>query len=431
MSAWEKIYQEKLCTAEQAAAVIQSGDWFFCGSREAVTILKAIWARTDLHDLHYYCGQISNIEAIFNSPAGKDAYLLTGFLGRSTLPYFYDGRLHYSSGHFSGASKRVEEYLKARVALACVSKPDKDGYVSFGNSADYIAATIHNAPVKIAEINEQLPFVYGTNMIHISEFDMIVEGEGYPMNEVPVDADATNEKYKAIGGYLSELIEDGATIEIGIGRLNSAAMLYLDGVKDLGIHTEIFGDAMMDLIEKGIVTNAKKSINKGINICCQVVGTKKLYDFVSYNHSINMMPSTYALNPGIIAQNNKMTAINNAINVDLLGQVNSESLRGRQYSGMGGIDDFSRGASLCPNGKSIIVLESATKGAKYSKIVPTFDPATPISVPRADVEYIVTEYGVAKMAGATVRERAQELIKVAHPNFRQQLTEQAKQLGIL
>ena len=162
-----------------------------------------------------------------------------------------------------------------------------------------------------------------------------------------------------------------------------------------------------------------------------VIGSKALYEYADHNPNLQVCDPNYALNPAIIAQNHKMTAINNAINVDLLGQVNSESLRGRQYSGMGGIDDFSRGASLCPNGKSIIVLESATKGAKYSKIVPTFDPATPISVPRADVEYIVTEYGVAKVAGCTVRERARELIKVAHPNFREQLTEQAKQLGIL
>lgn len=430
MSAWEKIYQEKLCTPEEAAQMIHDGDWFFCGSREAVTILKAVWARTDLKDAHYYCGQVGNADGIFNSPAGKDAYVLTGFLGRSTLPYFYDGKIHYSPGHFSCASKRVEEYLHARVALACVSRPDKDGYVSFGASADYMAYTIHNAQVKIAEINDQLPFVYGSNLMHISEFDAIVEGEGHAPSETIIDADETNETYKKIGGYLSELIEDGATIEIGIGRLNSAAMLHLDGVKDLGIHTEVFGDAMMDLIERGIVTNDLKSINKGINICCQVVGSKKLYNFVSHNHSINMMPSTYALNPGIIAQNNKMTAINNAINVDLFGQVNAESLKNRQYTGMGGIGDFSKGATLCPNGKSIIVIESTTKDDTHSKIVPFFTPGTPVSVPRTDIEYVVTEYGIAKLAGASIEGKAHALIQIAHPKFRDQLIEEAKKMNI-
>lgn len=430
MNNWEKIYQEKLRTPEEAAQLIQDGDWFFCGSREAITTLKAVWSRTDLHDIHYYCGQVADADGIFTSPAGRDAYILTGFLSRSTLPYFYEGKIHYSPGHFSCASKRVEEYLHARVALACVSRPDKNGYVSFGASADYMAYTIHNASVKIGEINDQLPFVYGSNLMHISEFDVIVEGEGRAPGETVIDADASNEKYRKIGGYLSELIEDGATIEIGIGRLNSAAMLYLDGVHDLGIHTEVFGDAMMDLIEKGVVTNRKKSINKGINICCQVVGSKKLYDFVSYNHSINMMPSTYALNPGIIAQNNKMTAINNAINVDLFGQVNAESLKNRQYTGMGGIGDFSKGATLCPNGKSIIVVESTTKDDTYSKIVPFFTPGTPVSVPRTDIEYVITEYGIAKLAGASINEKARALINIAHPKFRDELIESARQMNI-
>ena len=430
MQAWETIYQEKLRTPEQVARMIPDNAWFFCGSREATSTLKAIWSRTDLRNPHYYCGQINDAGFIFDSPAGKEAYVMTGFLGSKTLPYFYEGKIHYSPGHFSGASKRVEEYLRAGIALACVSRPDKDGYVSFGNSADYMAYTIHNAKLKVAEINDQLPFVYGTNLIHISEFDYIVEGESVPLNETIIDADPENEKYRAIGGYLSELLEDGATIEIGIGRLNSAAMLHLDGVKDLGIHTEIFGDAMMDLVERGIVTNERKSINRGISVCCQIVGSKKLYEWTAHNHSINMMPTTYSLNPGIIARNYKMTAINNAINVDLFGQVNAESLKNRQYTGMGGIGDFSRGASLCPNGKSIIVVESTTKNDQISKIVPFFTPGTPVSVPRTDVEYVVTEYGIAKLCGASIQEKAHALIQIAHPKFRDELTEEARKMNI-
>lgn len=430
MRAWEKLYQEKLRTPEEAAQVVKSGDWFFCGSREATSVLKAIWARTDLHNAHYYCGQINDAEGIFNSPAGQDAYLLTGFLGSKTLPYFREGRIHYSCGHFSCASKRVEEYLHADIALACVSKPNKDGYVSFGNSADYMAYTIHNARVKVAEINTNLPFVFGSNVMHISEFDMIVEGESVPLNETIIDADDTNEKYKAIGGYLSELLEDGSTIEIGIGRLNSAAMLHLDGVKDLGIHTEVFGDAMMDLIEKGIVTNDRKSIHKGVSICTQIVGSRDLVKWCTENHALNMMASNYVCNPGVISQNNKMAAINNAINVDLFGQVNAESIKNRQYTGMGGIGDFSKGATLCPNGKSIIVVESTTKNDTISKIVPWFEPGTPVSVPRTDVEYVVTEFGIAKLAGADLNQRARALINIAHPNFRDQLIDAAKKLDI-
>jgi len=430
MKDWELIYKEKLRTPQEAAQLINSGDWFYCGSREARQTLRAIWAREDLHDLHYYCGQIEAPDVIFNSPAGKDAYLLTGFLGSKTMPYFLDGSIHYSCGHFSSACKRVEYYLDTRAALACVSAPNEDGYVSFGNSADYIAHAIHNAEVKIAEINTNLPFVKGS-LVHISEFDAIVEGDNYPLSEVLVDADPTNEKYKAIGGYLSELIEDGATIEIGIGRLNSAAMLYLDGVKDIGIHTEVFGDAMLDLIERGIVTNNQKSLHKGVSLCTQLVGSKRLRDWATNNDQINILPSTYICNPGIISQNNKMTAINNAINVDLLGQVNAESLKGRQFTGMGGIGDFSRGATLCPNGKSIFVMESTTKNDEISKIVPFFVPGTPVSVPRTDVEYVVTEYGIAKLCGQDIGTRTKNLINIAHPKFRDELLDSAKKMNLL
>lgn len=431
MKHWEEIYQEKLRTPEQAAQLIKDGEWFYCGSRETMTTLKAIWSRTDLKDAHYYCGQIMDADDMFHSPAGENAYVLTGFLSDSTKPYFYDGKVHYSPGHFSGSSKRVEEYLKAKVALACVTAPDENGYVSFGSSADYMASSIHHADLKIAEINSALPFIYGTNVMHISEFDYIVEGKPLPLKDTVIDADPNNEKYKAIGAALSELIEDEATIEIGIGRLSSSAMLYLDGVKNLGIHTEIFGNAMMDLIEKGIVTNRAKSMNQGISICCQVVGDSRLYKYASHNPAINMMPCTYALNPGIIARNKKMTAVNNAISVDLLGQINAESLKGRQYTGMGGIGDFCKGATLCPDGKSIIVLESTTKGDKVSKICPFFEPGTPVSVPRTDIEYVVTEYGIAKLAGASLDQKARELIKIAHPKFRDELTEQAKMMHLI
>ena len=430
MRAWEKEYQEKLHTPEEAAMLIQDGEWFFSGTREPFAILDAIWSRTDLKDAHYYCGQVSDPDAIFNSPAGKTAFVLTGFLSKKTLPYFYDGRLHYSPGHFSAASKRVEEYLKASTAIACVSRPDKDGFVSFGNSADYMAYTIHNAKVKIAEINDALPFVPGDNVMHISEFDCIVEGRSIAPNNLPIDEDPTNEKYKAVGGYLSELIEDEATIQVGIGRLNSSAMLYLEEKHDLGIHTEIFCDIMMRLIENGSVTNRKKGIYNGISVCAQVVGSRELTAWAENNRSINMMPATIALNPGIIAKNNKMTAINNAINIDLFGQVNAESLKGRQFTGMGGIGDFSRGAMLCPNGKSIFVIESTTKDDTISKIIPFMPAGTPVSVPRTDVEYVVTEYGIAKLAGADIQQKAHALINIAHPKFRDELIESAKKMNI-
>ena len=205
----------------------------------------------------------------------------------------------------------------------------------------------------IAEINPELPFVLGANVKHISEFDYIVEGDGYPLNIRAIDdSEDSREIYQAIGGYLSELVEDEATIEVGLGRLNSSAMMYMEPKKDLGVHTEIYGDLLMELTKRGIVTNRKKTLYPGVSVCAQLVGSRELFDFADGNQGLNMNSCQQVLNPGIIAQNRRMTAINNAVQVDLLGQANSEYLKGKQYSGMGGIADFSSGAALCPDGKS-------------------------------------------------------------------------------
>ena len=208
-------------------------------------------------------------------------------------------------------------------------------------------------------------------------------------------------------------------------------MMYMEPKRDLGIHTEIYGDLMMELTRRGIVTNAKKTMDRGVSVCAQIVGSRELFDFVSENVGIHMDGCHRVLNPGVIASNRKMTAINNAVSVDLLGQANAEYLKGRQYSGMGGIADFASGAALCPEGKSILVLESITKNGKYSKIVPSFEPGTPVSLTRTMVEYVVTEYGAARLAGRSARERAQELIRVSHPKFREELLFRAKEMGLL
>lgn len=208
----------------------------------------------------------------------------------------------------------------------------------------------------------------------ISEFDYIVEGNGYPLNLREIDDSEENRPiYRAMGGYLSELVEDEATLEVGLGRLNSSAMMYMEHKKDLGIHTKIYGDLFMELTKKGIVTNERKTQNRGVSVCTLIVGSDKLFAYVDNNRDIHMNSCQYVLNPGLIARNKKMTAINNAVQIDLLGQANAEYLKGKQYSGMGGIADFSTGVALCPEGKSIIIVDSVTKNGMYSKIVPFFD----------------------------------------------------------
>lgn len=427
---WEEEYQKRLISASEAADMVKNGDGFCSGAREPKSILREIGKRTDLSNVSYYAPEANFPELLKQMGEGLTVY--TSFMDGINTEYVLDGRMKFVPSNFSGFMKTAVEGINCRIAMPTVSKPDKDGYVSFGNSADMMTDVCRRSSLVIAEINEHIPFVLGDSVMHISEFDYIVEGEGYPMNTRQID-DSEEQRpiYQAIGGYLSELVESGSTLEVGIGRLNSSSMVYLEGAEDLGVHTEIYGDLFMELTKRGVVTNRKKALNPGVSICTQIVGSKELMEYTSNNLEIRLDCCNHVLTPGIIAQNNKMTAINNAVQVDLLGQANAEYLKGRQHSGMGGIGDFATGAALCPGGKSIIVIESMTKNGKYSKIIPYFEPGTPVSLTRTMVEYVVTEYGIAVLSGKSVKERAQELINVAHPKFREELTENAEKLGIL
>ena len=323
--------------------------------------------------------------------------------------------------------------LNCKVAIIEVTKPDAHGYMSMGTCTDFIRRACKDADLVIAETNTEFPFIQGNNLIHISEIDYVVdEGENYALKNAPIDVDEEClDTYKVIGGYLSGLIPNEATIEVGLGRLNAASLLFLEGKHDLGVHTEVYGDILMRLTEQGIITNACKSMNRGKSTFTQVVGTPELFAWADHNQGLEINCCQDVLNPGTIYSQHRMTAINNAVEVDLLGQANSEFLRGKQYSGMGGICNFASGASANLEGKSIVVLESMTKNGKFSKITPAFKPGTPISLPRTLIEYVVTEQGVAKLVGKSPSERTKALISVAHPKFRDELTFKAKEMGLI
>lgn len=428
--AWERLYLEKKITAAQAAGMVKSGDSICAVTREPKTILRELGKRKDIHGIIYYCSQSNFLGEL--SGLGGRAQIFLSFMDDTNRSFAESGAAQFIPCNFSGYGKLSVKELKCRIAMPCVTKPDKDGYVSMGNAADGMPDILKQAELVIGEINPELPFVYGENVRHISEFDYIVEGDGYPLNLREIDdTEEKREIYRAIGAELSELVEDEATLEVGLGRLNSSAMMYMDPKRDLGVHTEIYGDLFMELTKRGMVTNRKKTVRPGVSVCAQIVGSRELFDFVEKNQGIEMDGCHFVLNPGEIAKNRKMTAINNAVQVDLLGQANAEYLKGKQYSGMGGIADFSAGASLCPDGKSIVVLESVTGNGKYSKIVPAFEPGTPVSLTRTMVEYVVTEYGTARLAGRTVKERARELIRIAHPKFREELAWKAEKMGLI
>ena len=322
---WEREYKKKRISAEKAASLIQNGDSLTSGGREPATILEELGIRTDLKDVIYYCFEANFLHLLKNLGKGLTAY--TSFLDNLNRSYAEQGLLNYLPSGFSGFKKNALKGLKCNVALPTVSPPDKDGYVSLGNSADMIADVCREADTVIAEINQYIPFVHGDNVMHISELDYIVEGRGYPMNIRQIDtSDDRREVYQKIGGYLSDLIDDGATLEVGIGRLNASSLMYLENTRDLGVHTEIYGDIFMELTKKGYITNQKKTLNPGISVCTQLVGSEELLKYASNNLAIRMNRCNNVLNPGVIAGNNKMTAINNAIQMDLLGQGNAEYL---------------------------------------------------------------------------------------------------------
>lgn len=432
MSIWKEMFEQKLITAQQAADKIKNGDRIMTGNRDCRAVLHKLLARTDLENVGYYAPIINympDVEAV-----GKWFHPCTGFLNDSTYSFHSEGRVEFIPGEYWQYHKTALNSLQCNVAFLEVSRPDENGYMSMGTGTDFIRKACSEAELVVVETNKTYPFVYGTNLIHVSEVDFIVDGdeaENYLMEGAPVNMDEESiPTYKAIGGYLSDLIDNEATIEVGLGRLNAASLMYLENRHDLGVHTEVYGDILMMMTERGIITNQKKSENKGKAVFTQVVGTRKLFDWLEHNHCAQLCNCQEVLNPGNIARQHRMTAINNSVEVDLLGQANAEYLKGKQYSGMGGISNFATGAAACPDGKSIVVLESVTKNGKFSKITPFFKPGVPVSLPRTAIEYVVTEQGVAKLVGKSPAQRAKELIQVAHPKFRDELTFQAKELGI-
>lgn len=428
---WQEEYKRKIVSLDQAATLIKNGDRIMTGNRECRGILRKLSKRSDLNGVYYYAPIINFL--VDEENVGHGFRPATSFLNDSSYSLYDQGRVDFIPSEYWMYDKTATSALDSNVAMIEVSKPDAHGYMSMGTCTDFIRHACDNAELVIAETNANFPFIYGSNLIHISEIDYVVdEGEDYELMNVPIDIDEKSvETYKAIGGYLSELIPNEATIEVGLGRLNSSSMMFLEGKHDLGVHTEVYGDILMHLTNKGVITNAYKSMKPGKSVFTQMVGTPDLFSWSAHNPGLELNSCQTVLNPGTIYEQHRMTAINNAVEVDLLGQANSEFLKGKQHSGMGGICNFASGASANLEGKSIVVLESMTRNGKFSKITPSFKPGTPISLPRTLIEYVVTEQGVAKLVGKSTKERALALIRVAHPKFRDELHFQAKKLGLI
>ncbi|MDR0851296.1 MAG: 4-hydroxybutyrate CoA-transferase [Clostridiales Family XIII bacterium] len=359
---------------------------------------------------------------------GNERYFLDKiiFAGGNARRALAAGTADFVPGYFHDVPKLVREgKYPCDVSMVQVSTPDENGYVSLGVNVDFGVQIVRTAKIAIAQINGKLPRTFGDGLLHISEFDYLVFADD-DLDEI--QPPAIGDVEKAIGEHCAGLIEDGSTLQLGIGGIPDAVMLFLGHKKDLGIHSEMISDGTLDLYEKGAITGALKSENVGKMIVTFVMGTKRVYDFVDNNPLVEFRTVDYVNHPVIIMRQRKMVCVNAAMEVDLQGQVCAESIGLWQFSGVGGQVDFVRGASMSDGGKSIITLPSVAvkkDGTKISKIVPFLTHGAPVTTSRVDVDYVITEYGIAEMKGKSLRERAQNLTAIAHPDFRDELTEEA------
>jgi acyl-CoA hydrolase/GNAT superfamily N-acetyltransferase len=423
---WEEDYADIVVTAEQAVACVRHGQRVFIGSGagEPQALVEALSAREDLSDTEIVhiltLGVATYAEPRFGSRFRHNAY----FIGPNVREAIAQGRADYTP-IFLG---EIPELFKSGrtvidVALIQVSSPDPHGYCSFGVSTDIVKSAAESARMVIAEVNSQTPRALGDCFIHVRDIDMLVPSD-IPMLETPLGE--PDELAKRIARHIANLVEDGATLQLGIGTIPDAVLRYLGDFKNLGIHTEMFSDGIIPLIEKGVITNSEKTLHRGKIVATFVMGSRKLYDFIDNNPLVEFHPVEYTNDPFIIARNDKMISINSAIEVDLTGQVCADSLGTMFYSGIGGQVDFVRGASRSKGGKPIIALPSTAEGETFSRIVATLKPGAGVVTSRGDVHYVVTEYGAAYLHGKNIRERAVALIQIAHPKFRPWLLSEAK-----
>ncbi len=427
---WQERYADKQKTAKAALRAIDRGDRIFIGSGAAspqLLIEEMTRQADDLADTEIVhimtLGAAPYIESRFRHRFRHNAF----FVGSNVRPAVAEGQADYTPIFLSeipALFKRRRFHLD--VALIQVTPPDAHGFCSLGVSVDIVKAAAENASVVIAEVNSHMPRTLGDSFVHVDRIDALVEHEA-PLPEFRYpDPDPVARK---IAENVAGLIEDGSTLQLGIGAIPAAlldCLACLQDKKDLGIHTEMLIDEAVDVIKAGIVTNSRKTLHPGKAVCSFCLGTQQLYDFVDQNPFFEFRPSDYVNDPLIIAQNDRMVAVNAALEVDLTGQVCSDSLGYLFYSGIGGQVDFMRGAARSRRGKPIIVLPSTTEDEETSRIVAHLSEGAGVVTTRGDVRYVVTEYGIADLYGRNIRERALALINIAHPKFREELLAQAK-----
>ncbi len=423
---WQTKYAAMIATPEQALARVKPGERVFIGTgaAEPRVLVDSLAARAgDLADIEIV-HLITFGPAPYAKEALRDVFRVNSFfiadnvreliqegLGDYTPIFLYDVPQLFNRGQ-----------MPIDVALIQVTPPDLEGRCSLGLSVDVVRSATENAALVIAEINPNMPRTHGNAFLHVYDLDVLV-AVNTPMPEIPMGE--PTEESRQVAEYISALVEDGSTLELGIGSIPQALMSHLAEKKDLGIHTEMITDGIIELVKSGVVNGSRKTLDRGKVVTSFCLGTKKLYDFVDNNPAFAFHPTEYVNDPAVISQQHKMVAVNTALEVDLTGQVCADSIGDKFYSGIGGQVDFNRGATRSVGGKSIIALQATAKDGEVSRIVCKLDPGAGVVTTRGGVHYVATEFGVAYLHGKSIQERALALISIAHPKFQAQLLREA------
>jgi 4-hydroxybutyrate CoA-transferase len=431
---WINKYTSRVVTAKEAVKNIQSNQRLFLTGNVSVPH-KLLEALVD------YAPNITDVEIVQALTVGTHDYAspeMTGHLRINTIFVSENVRSAVQAGRADFTPVLLSEFpllfkkkiLPLDVALIHVSPPDEHGFCSLGVEVGLTKSAAESADLVIAEVNQKMPRTLGDSFIHVSKLDYMVPVD-YELPDLAMSKGGPNETIKKIAEYCAELIPDEATMQMGIGGIPDAVLKHLYDKKDLGIHTELFSDGVIDLVEAGVITNAKKTLHTGKIIAGFILGSKRLYKWVHDNPLIEFHPTEYVNDPFVIAQNDRMVAINSAIEIDLTGQVCADSIGPMIYSGVGGQFDFIYGASRSKDGVPIITLPSTAKGDSLSRIVPMLKKGAGVVTSRNHVRYIITEFGIADLYGKSIRQRANALINIAHPSFKDELIAQAKELNYI
>ncbi len=430
-------YPDKFVSADKAFDVIRRGDHLFIGTGcgEPQHLVGSLADYVHSHPKAFFDTEVLHVWTLGVAPYAdeklKQNFRHTSFfIGDNTREAVNKGLADYTPVFLSQVPGLLyRKFIPIDIALIQTSPPDNNGYMSLGVSVDITKAAVEMASTVIAQVNNLMPRVHGDTFIHIKDVDFLIPFDEPLLEYNPTAPDALGPQ---IGKYVARIVEDGDTIQVGYGSIPIAILSNLEDKKHLGVHTELLSDGIVNLIKKGVIDNTRKTLDRGKTVATFCMGSAETYDYINDNPSIDFRPIDYTNNPLNIARNRNMTAINMALEIDLTGQATAESIGKLFYSGIGGQADFMRGAVLSPGGKTILALPS-TAGAEgqFSRIIPSMSEGAGVTLTRGDIHYVVTEYGIAFLHGKNIRERAMELIAIAHPKFRSWLIEEAKRLNLI